>query len=75
MPEEVWINALRDPGVPRPLLHDLLCDEEKYEDRNVVARCVGRLKECRRIATRFEKKARQFKAMLQWAFVAEYLAV
>jgi transposase len=51
------------------------CDDEKYEDRNVVERCVGRLKECRRIATRFEKKARHFKAMLQWAFVAEYLAV
>ena len=51
------------------------CDDEKYEDRNVVERCVGRLKECRRIATRFEKKARHFKAMLPWAFVAEYLAV
>ncbi|WP_423824916.1 transposase [Salinibacter ruber] len=33
------------------------CDEEKYRDRNVVKRCVGRLKERRRIATRFEKKA------------------
>jgi len=51
------------------------CDDEKYEDRNVVERCVGRLKECRRFATRFEKTARHFKAMLQWAFVSEYLAV
>jgi transposase len=32
-------------------------DEEKYEQRNVVERCVGRLKERRRIATRHEKKA------------------
>jgi hypothetical protein len=33
------------------------CDEEKYEQRNVVERLVGRLKERRRIATRYEKKA------------------
>ena len=51
-----------------------VCDEEKYKDRNVVERCVGRLKECRRIATRFEKKASHYKAMLKWAFVAEYLS-
>jgi transposase len=41
----------------------------------VVERCVGRLKECRRTVTRFEKRAEHFKAMLLWAFVAEYLAV
>jgi transposase len=51
-----------------------VCDEAKYKDRNVVERCVGRLKECRRIATRFEKKASHYKAMLKWAFVAEYLS-
>ncbi|WP_423824571.1 transposase [Salinibacter ruber] len=33
------------------------CDEEKYEQRNVIERLVGRLKERRRIATRYEKKA------------------
>jgi transposase len=32
-------------------------DEEEYEQRNVVERCVGRLKERRRIATRYDKKA------------------
>jgi hypothetical protein len=49
------------------------CDEEKYEQRNVIERCVGRLKERRRIATRYEKKASHYKAMLQWAFIGEYL--
>jgi transposase len=32
------------------------CDEEKYERRNIVERCVGRLKEHRRIATRLRRK-------------------
>lgn len=49
------------------------CDDKKYKARNVVERCVGRLKECRRIATRYEKKASHYKAMLQWAFIGEYL--
>ncbi|WP_423824685.1 transposase [Salinibacter ruber] len=49
------------------------CDEEKYEQRNVIERLVGRLKERRRVATRYEKKASHYKAMLQWAFVGEYL--
>lgn len=49
------------------------CDEEKYKRRNVVECCVGRLKERRRVATRYEKKASHYKAMLQWAFIGEYL--
>lgn len=61
-------NTQKGPGRPST------CDEEKYARRNVVERCVGRLKECRRIATRFEKKSSHYKAMLKWAFVAEYLS-
>lgn len=61
-------NTREGPGRPPT------CDEEKYRDRNVVERCVGRLKECRRIATRFEKKVSHYKAMLKWAFVTEYLS-
>ncbi|WP_103020178.1 transposase [Salinibacter altiplanensis] len=33
------------------------CDEQKYKRRNVVERLVGRLKERRRVATCYEKKA------------------
>lgn len=49
------------------------CDEEKYVRRNVIERCVGHLKEHRRIATRYEKKASHYKAMLHWAFLRIYL--
>lgn len=43
-----------------------------YRRRNVVERCVGWIKECRRIATRFEKLAVSFRAMLDLAFLRQY---
>ena len=39
-------------------------DAEAYRQRNLIERCVGRLKEFRRIATRYEKTAISFAAML-----------
>ena len=48
-------------------------DRKTYRQRNVVERCIGWLKECRRIATRYDKLALSFKAMLQWAMVRRYL--
>lgn len=48
-------------------------DKEAYRRRNVVERCVGWLKQCRRICTRYEKLAVSFKAMLQLAFLRLYL--
>jgi len=48
-------------------------DKTTYRRRNVVERCVGWLKECRRIATRFEKLAVNFLAMLKVALIERYL--
>jgi len=48
-------------------------DREAYRRRNVVERCVGWLKEWRRIATRFEKLALNFLAMLKLAIIEQYL--
>ncbi len=39
-------------------------DEELYKDRNKVERFIGRIKQYRRIATRYEKTARNYLAML-----------
>ncbi len=47
--------------------------KDLYRRRNVIERCVGWLKECRRIATRFEKLAVSFQAMLDLAFLRQYL--
>ncbi|MGX8940050.1 IS5 family transposase [Symbiopectobacterium sp. Eva_TO] len=40
-------------------------DRDAYRNRNVVERCFGRLKEYRRIATRYDKMARNYLAMLK----------
>ena len=48
-------------------------DVETYRRRNVVERCIGWLKECRRIGTRFEKLAVNFVAMLKVAMIERYL--
>jgi transposase len=48
-------------------------DREQYRRRNVVERLIGRLKECRRVATRYEKLAVNFLAMLKLALIALYL--
>ena len=48
-------------------------DTEAYKRRNVVERCVGWIKECRRIGTRFEKLAATFLAMIHMAMICRYL--
>lgn len=46
------------PGLPRGF------DKPKYRERNVVERAFGWFKELRRIATRYDKLARSFHAMV-----------
>ena len=48
-------------------------DRELYRGRNVVERLVGRLKECRRIFSRFEKTAVNYLGMLKLGMILYYL--
>ena len=48
-------------------------DRERYRGRNVIERCIGWLKECRSVATRFEKLAVHFLGMVQLAIIERYL--
>ena len=48
-------------------------DKEAYRRRNVVERCIGWLKESRRLATRFEKLAENFLAMVKLAMLERLL--
>ena len=48
-------------------------DEQAYKRRNVVERCVAKLKEFRRIATRYEKLAESFVGMVNVACIVLYL--
>jgi transposase len=57
----------RRPG--RPVSYDRL----RYRGRNVIERCIGWLKECRSLATRFEKLAVHFLGLVQLAIIQRYL--
>lgn len=48
-------------------------DKHSYRRRSVIEQCVGWLKECRRIGTRFEKLALSFLAMFKLAMIQRYL--
>ncbi len=48
-------------------------DKQAYRRRNVVERCIGWLKERRRLATRFEKLAENFLAMVRLAMLERLL--
>ena len=57
----------RRPGRP------LAFDRERYRRRNVVERCFNRLKQWRGIATRFEKRGDNYRAMLLLASLTLWL--
>ena len=48
-------------------------DRETYRRRSVVENCIGWLKECRALATRFEKLATNFLGVLHLAIIQRYL--
>ncbi len=48
-------------------------DREAYKARNIVERMFNRLKQFRRIATRYEKRAQNYKAMLTLASILLWL--
>lgn len=48
-------------------------DREAYRRRNVVERCVGRLKDSRRLAARYERLAVNFLAVARVAMITAYL--
>lgn len=48
-------------------------DKTTYKKRASIEQSIGWVKECRRIATRYEKLAVSFKAMLKLAFIKFYL--
>ena len=48
-------------------------DKSQYRERNRVERCLNRLKQYRRIATRYEKKAQNYQALLTIASIMMWL--
>ncbi len=58
-----------NPGPGRPVSSN----PEHYRGRNVVERCVGWLKECRALATRYEKLALNYLGLVKLAIIERYL--
>lgn len=72
-------SALRRRGI-EPLIPSrsnrkrmLPFDKERYRERNVIERCIGRLKQWRRVATRYEKLAFNYLAVILVAASLHYV--
>lgn len=50
-------------------------DGERYKQRNLVERFIGRLKENRRVATRYDKKASHYEAFVVLAALKNWLKI
>ena len=57
----------------RPAGRPISYDQERYRGRFVIECCIGWLKECRSVATRFEKLAVHFLGMVHLAIIERYL--
>lgn len=78
-------NGLRARGIQPVIPHKdnetakydgrVTFDKDSYCRRCVIEQCVGWMKECRRIGTRFEKLAVNFHGMLQLAMIGQYLKI
>lgn len=64
-----------EPVIPtrKDEARDLRFDRERYRERNFVERCIGWLKEARRVATRYEKLAVHYLGMLTLGMIMQYL--
>lgn len=69
IPERRDQRAQRATKPGRPLVFD----QETYARRNIVERCNNRLKQWRGLATRFEKRAVNYRAMLVLASIVLWL--
>ncbi len=75
-----WIRQLlRERGIVPVIAHRKdearpeEFDREAYRERNLIERCVGRLKEFRRIATRYEKLGLHYLGMLHLGMILLWL--
>lgn len=69
IPERRDQRAQRAKRPGRPLTFD----KAVYKRRNVVERCINRLKQWRGLATRYEKRAANYRAMLVIAAIVTWL--
>jgi transposase len=69
------VIPLRSNQIDRAPWTHAAFDRDAYRDRNAVERCLGWLKECRRIMTRFDKLAINFLTFVQIAMIERLLRI
>jgi transposase len=71
--ERVWSSGAR-PAIPSKRNEETLaCPDWAYNNRNLVERLWGRLKEWRAVATRYEKTAASFMGVLCFAATLDWI--
>lgn len=73
-----WLRARKiEPVIPTRSNEerDPHFDTAKYRKRSIIECTIGWLKECRRVAMRFEKKAMHFLAMVKIAIIRRILGL
>lgn len=76
--DEMLTNMEITPVIPSKSNEDrqarkIEFDSDRYRQRNIVERLIGWLKECRRVFSRFEKTAINFRGMIKMAIIQRYL--
>jgi transposase len=69
------LHGRADPRICKPLVGSskrIRYDKEAYKDRNVVERCFRRLNDWRRVATRYDKLARNYFSTLCFVATSAY---
>lgn len=69
---EPVIPPKKRKGKPKPG-RPVSYNKERYRRRSTIEQCVGWLKECRAVATRYEKLALNYLGLVKLAFIERYL--
>lgn len=69
---EPVIPPKKHKGKPKPG-RPVSYNKERYRRRSTIEQCVGWLKECRAVATRYEKLALNYLGLVKLAFIERYL--
>ena len=76
-----WLTENQiDPVIPSKKNEDrdrrlVEFDKPSYRRRGIIEQMIGWLKECRRVATRFEKLARNYLSIVKLAMIGRYLRI
>jgi len=78
--DEYLIDLEINPVIPAKTNEDrearpVEFDRDAYQQRNIVERLIGWLKENRRIFSRFDKTAKNFAGFIKMAFIRRYLTL